>query len=444
MLVVVVCRLVLLGRQAFPVRTVDLGVAVALLVPAALALWPYRIVQQEMGLRRSLEDSSVPWASFLASSSHADTLLWSFVPSSADQRGDGTASVPRRAADCAGGGSALRGAGRAGWTGGEGREGREGRVGRAGRGVSSGAAAVRSGSSRPAGDSSSAARLATAGALSVALYIVLTAATRVRNRRRHGHDDPADVARVGAGGPRDRVRAAISPRVPQLLVWLHAVHEFVSSWRAAHRDIRAWRTRPSPSLSLSLAVDRRSVLAARLLAAGVELHSRAVAVRAADRLGLAVLAGLGFSVLPSRLSPRGRLRRLSFRALLVAEFAAFRSHSSPIVSIPRSTGGSPASPRRSSLPKCHGRTRGTSDMGAARGHLHAPFDRALAEDRARLQRLPLEQIQTLLTELAEFPASRACSISVNSASPTSWSTRISFRPRLADRSSSESPGSADR
>jgi len=52
-----------------------------LLVPAVLSLWPYRLVQQEMGLRRSLEDWSVPWASFLASSSHADTWLLSLVPS---------------------------------------------------------------------------------------------------------------------------------------------------------------------------------------------------------------------------------------------------------------------------------------------------------------------------------------------------------------------------
>jgi hypothetical protein len=76
--IVVLCRLLLKG---VPLRAGDLATAGVCVIPALLALWPYRIVQLEMGLRRSLEDWAVPWRSFLASSTHADAFLWSLVPS---------------------------------------------------------------------------------------------------------------------------------------------------------------------------------------------------------------------------------------------------------------------------------------------------------------------------------------------------------------------------
>jgi hypothetical protein len=59
----------------------DLGAIGALaLVPTALMFVPYILVQREMGLKRSLENWSVSWASFLASPSHLDAWLLSLVP----------------------------------------------------------------------------------------------------------------------------------------------------------------------------------------------------------------------------------------------------------------------------------------------------------------------------------------------------------------------------
>jgi hypothetical protein len=108
----------------------DLAVGAALLVPAALSLWPYRLVQQEMGLRRSLEDWSVPWASFLASSSHADTWLLSLVPSWRINEVMGPHLFPGIAPLALAGAALLWSAGRSGGSGGSGRSG--GRVGRVG------------------------------------------------------------------------------------------------------------------------------------------------------------------------------------------------------------------------------------------------------------------------------------------------------------------------
>ena len=60
----------------------DLGLGGALLLlPAVLIQLPYHAVQQAMGLRRSLEDWAVPWACFLASSTHVHVALLSLVPS---------------------------------------------------------------------------------------------------------------------------------------------------------------------------------------------------------------------------------------------------------------------------------------------------------------------------------------------------------------------------
>jgi hypothetical protein len=66
-----------LGEPIEPSRVVrDAGIAGALLlVPAILVLLPYRTVQVQMGLRRTLENWHLPWTSFVASPSHAQTWL---------------------------------------------------------------------------------------------------------------------------------------------------------------------------------------------------------------------------------------------------------------------------------------------------------------------------------------------------------------------------------
>jgi hypothetical protein len=59
----------------------DLGVpGVLLLAPAALVYLPYRTVQQEMGLRRSLENWAVTPGSFLAAPTHLQQFFLSLLP----------------------------------------------------------------------------------------------------------------------------------------------------------------------------------------------------------------------------------------------------------------------------------------------------------------------------------------------------------------------------
>jgi hypothetical protein len=59
----------------------DLGLAgVAALAPVFLIVFPYRTVQLEMGFRRSLENWSVTWSSFLASPSRLHMFLLSLAP----------------------------------------------------------------------------------------------------------------------------------------------------------------------------------------------------------------------------------------------------------------------------------------------------------------------------------------------------------------------------
>ena len=66
---------------AFVRRLRDVGVTGALLLaPAVLIVLPYRRVQVEMGLRRSLVNGSSPWAGFLASPAHLQTYVLSFWP----------------------------------------------------------------------------------------------------------------------------------------------------------------------------------------------------------------------------------------------------------------------------------------------------------------------------------------------------------------------------
>jgi hypothetical protein len=59
----------------------DLGIpGVLLLAPAILVYAPYRAVQNEMGLRRSLENWAVTPSSFLAAPTHVQTFLLSLLP----------------------------------------------------------------------------------------------------------------------------------------------------------------------------------------------------------------------------------------------------------------------------------------------------------------------------------------------------------------------------
>jgi hypothetical protein len=59
----------------------DLGITGALLLaPAVLVYLPYRTVQQEMGLRRSLENWAVTPGSFLAAPTHVQAFLLSLLP----------------------------------------------------------------------------------------------------------------------------------------------------------------------------------------------------------------------------------------------------------------------------------------------------------------------------------------------------------------------------
>lgn len=66
---------------ALATRVRDFGIPGALLLaPALLVAIPYRVVQVEMGLRRSADDWTSTWSSFLASPSHLQTFLLSLMP----------------------------------------------------------------------------------------------------------------------------------------------------------------------------------------------------------------------------------------------------------------------------------------------------------------------------------------------------------------------------
>jgi hypothetical protein len=81
MLALVAYRVVFGERLAIRQRLRELGVpGLLFLAPAALLYWPYRQVQVEMGLRRSLEDWAPTWQSFIASPTHVQQWLLSFVP----------------------------------------------------------------------------------------------------------------------------------------------------------------------------------------------------------------------------------------------------------------------------------------------------------------------------------------------------------------------------
>jgi hypothetical protein len=80
-LTVLAYRLVMGEPLALATRVRDLGLAgAALLVPARLLFLPYRAVQIEMGLRRTLEGSAPVPESFIASPAHVHAWLLSFLP----------------------------------------------------------------------------------------------------------------------------------------------------------------------------------------------------------------------------------------------------------------------------------------------------------------------------------------------------------------------------
>lgn len=77
-LAVVAYRVATGERLALVTRLRDVGITGALLlVPVVLMVWPYRRVQQEMGLRRTLENWTVTPSSYLASPSHVHQFVMS-------------------------------------------------------------------------------------------------------------------------------------------------------------------------------------------------------------------------------------------------------------------------------------------------------------------------------------------------------------------------------
>ena len=399
MLVVVVCRLVLRGPRAFPVKTADLGVAAALLVPAALAFWPYRAVQQEMGLRRSLEDWSVPWASFLASLSHADTFLLSLVPSWRinDVIGPhlfpGVLPIALAAAallnDRQGKGQSGQRAGRAGQAAQEGRTGGQG--GRGGLVILAGLL-----------------ELAAIGAIAVGVYVAFTGATRIKigdvTAMTIRQTWRAWILAVLATA----VRVAIAPRMPQLLVWLGAARDGFSRWRVAHRDDPRVAYSAVTVVSLWLAIGSPIGLWPIVYwLPGLNF------IRAPSRftlltvLGLAVLAGMGFERLASRLTPRGRrMAALAASVLLVAEFAAVPFELEPyrveVPAIDRWLAGQPTPFVVAEVPVGNPRNFGQWEQREATFMLHSTAH--WQKTVHGYSGFRSAQTQTLLTELAEFPS----------------------------------------
>ena len=71
------------GEPIAPVRRLrDIGwPGLALLTPTLLMFAPYLTVQREMGLKRTLDNWSVSWASFAASPTHVHAWILSLIPS---------------------------------------------------------------------------------------------------------------------------------------------------------------------------------------------------------------------------------------------------------------------------------------------------------------------------------------------------------------------------
>ncbi len=299
MLVVAVYRLALRERGDFAGRLSDLGVPVLLLIPAALVLWPYRVVQQEMGLRRSLEDWAVSWSSFLASSTHVDMFLLSFVPSWHINDTTGPHLFPGVV-------PVVLGLCAFGWLNGRAAVTRE----RAGT--------VRS---RIAG----VVEIAALGCLMLGVYVAVTGVTKVKvgaltllTIRQTWRPWAFAVLAMA-------MRMAIAPKAPsQIWRWLRGGYQRFRGWRAAHRH--------DPRFAYALV----TVLSV-WLSAGPPVGLWPLVywlpglnfIRAPSRfmllavLGLAMLAGMGFERLAAHLSSRKRrIAAVCIGTLLVAEFTA--------------------------------------------------------------------------------------------------------------------------
>ena len=162
------------------------------------------------------------------------------------------------------------------------------------------------------------------GALAVALYAALTGATRIRvgdvtivTLRQAWRAWAIVVTAV-------TLRMLIVPRSPQMVRWFQGSRAWWSGWRAAHRDDPRIAYAAITVLGLWLAAGPPVGLWPLVYSwPGLNF------IRAPSRftlmavLGLAVLAGIGFERLASRLAPRLRqTAAVAIGALLVAEFAA--------------------------------------------------------------------------------------------------------------------------
>ena len=299
----------LCGESLAPVRRLrDLGVPGALLLlPLVLVFLPYRAVQEEVGLRRSLENWAVTPESFFASPSHLQAFVLSFLP---DAHVLETASaflfpgyLPLLLAAVA-----------LAWP----------------------RPAAAPGPAPPGGVAWKRAALlfeiATVSLLAVAVTLTIVGATKVRlgsmvlfSSRSAWR--PWLLFIVVAA-----LRAALAARVPfDIGVRLRRGVENVRRWRAARRGDPVTFYGLLTALSVWLSIGPPlGVWPLVYWLPGmnfIRVPSRFIILAV---LGLAVLTGAGFDRLTARLAPRSRFVLASvIAALLVGEFAAF-----PLATVP--------------------------------------------------------------------------------------------------------------
>jgi hypothetical protein len=390
MLVVICCRLALRERGEFIGRAADLGVpGVLLLIPAVLVLWPYRMVQQQMGLRRALEAWSVSWLNFLASPSHVDTFLASLVPSWHIGETQGPQLFPGVVPLVLALAAVV-------WAG---RAGRAGRVGQAGR----------------AGWIGLVAGLLEAAALAciaLGIYVAITDVTRIKaggvtlvTIRQAWRVWVYAVAAIAG-------RVAIAPKAPvQLLRWLLRCGERFGQWRAAHRNDPRVPYAVLTGLSLWLSVGSPVGLWPLVYwLPGLNF------IRAPSRftlltvLGLAVLAAIGFERLASHLSLAARrVAAVVAGALLVVEFAAvpfaLEAYRVDIPDIERWLAGQPKPFIVAEVPVGNPRNFGQWEQREATYMLHSTAHWQKTVHGYSGFRSALHQ--TLYAELAEFPSEQS-------------------------------------
>jgi hypothetical protein len=299
---------VLFGEPiAFIRRLSDLGVAGALLLaPAVLIVLPYRSVQVEMGLRRSIIDWQRPWQSFLASPAHLQTFLLSFWP---DARINETAWAylfPGYLPVLLAGAAVLL-------------------LGRH---------AARSDSARGLAWRRTAVALEVVALACLAVAVYETAIGRIRLRI-------GDTLLFSAREPWRAWMFFIAAAAARVAIARHAPFEIVPRARRTHDALRRWweaRRRDATTFYVLL------TLVSTWLAMGgpgglwpqvywlpgmnfIRVPSRFMVLAV---LGLAVLAGIGFERLTARATPkRSLLLATLVGALLVAEFAAMPLTTAP-------------------------------------------------------------------------------------------------------------------